>query len=347
MSFTAIHCRHLFVCLALGMLASGCGKPRPTVEFTKVPPAREGDPVKLDPIEGRVLGGTPGQRIVLYAKSGTWWVQPMADNPYTAVQGDATWRNVTHPGTEYAALLVDSGYVPPSQLKQLPTQGGAVQAVAVVKGAGTLPPLPKIVHFSGYDWIVREQWSERGGKLSPYSPANVWLDRSGHLHLRTTRQGSDWAGAEVQLTHSLGHGLYLFTVEDVSTLDPATALTLYSRDESALEQNYRELDIEISRWGEPGGQNGQFVMPPYSEPSNVVRFEAPPGPLSFSFRWSPGSVDFKAFRKSGPIAEHEFTAGVPTPGDESAHMTLYVYGHSPIPAQRGSEVVIEKFEYLP
>ena len=333
-----------FALVVLALITIGCGRP-PVLEFTAVPAGGEGNPIQLNPIEGRVTGATPGQRIVLYARSGVWWVQPLADKPFTEVRNDSTWRATTHPGTEYAALLVDPGYVPQAKLTALPVPGGAVRAVVSQKAKTAAPA---IIHFSGYDWEVRHQPSERGGTLNPYDPANVWLDSTGALHLRTTRQRDAWAGAEVQLTHSLGHGSYRFTVRDISHLDPATALTLYTRDESAADQNNREIDIEISRWGEPAAaKNAQYVVPPFNEPANVVRFTAPAGPLTYSFVWEPGRVFFRTMRDAAAISQHEFTSNVPAPGGESARMNLYVYGRARTPAKSPSEVVVDKFEYLP
>jgi len=47
------------------------------------------------------------------------------------------------------------------------------------------------------------------------------------------------------------------------------------------------------------------------------------------------------------VAEHVFTSGIPSPGEEKVHLNLYIYGRSRTPQQNGVEVVIEKFQYLP
>src|SRR5258708_13800237 len=107
----------------------------------------------MDTIEGRVIGVRPKQQIILYAKSGgRWWIQPFARDPlFTKIQGDSKWKNVTHLGEEYAALLVDPSYSPPQTMEFLPARGGAVAPVAVFKGPTSEPPLPpKALHFSGY-----------------------------------------------------------------------------------------------------------------------------------------------------------------------------------------------------
>jgi signal transduction histidine kinase len=124
--------------LGLCVVLSGCGartrKAGPSIEFTRVPLVGEGGPDKLDTIEGRAERARPGQKIVLFAKWGSWWVQPLADRPFTALQPDSSWKSSTHFGTEYAALLVDPGYLPQAKIDVLPNQGAGVVAVAVTRG---------------------------------------------------------------------------------------------------------------------------------------------------------------------------------------------------------------------
>ena len=131
----AVRSRLLLIvpCLAL----TGCaGRPGdgPSIRFTRIPPADKGGPDTLDVIEGRVAGAQRGQRIVVFAKSGVWWVQPEARQPFTEIRADSTWRSSTHLGTEYAALLVDAGYRPPLSAEALPKEGGGIVAVAIAPG---------------------------------------------------------------------------------------------------------------------------------------------------------------------------------------------------------------------
>ncbi len=70
-------CRVAFVLIAL--LLSGCRSPQkitPSIEFTEVPEAGPGGSARMGKIAGRVVGVRPLQRIVLFARSGRWWVQP-------------------------------------------------------------------------------------------------------------------------------------------------------------------------------------------------------------------------------------------------------------------------------
>jgi hypothetical protein len=322
-------------------------RPQPTVEFSRIPEAAEGGSQRRDTIEGRVRGARPGQQIVLFARSGIWWVQPLVNAPFTTIRPDSTWTSSTHLGTEYAALLVEPGYRPPETTEALPAVGGPIIAVATVKGPASQLRM-RMVRFSGYDWEIREVPSDRGGP-NLFDPANVWTDDKGFLHLAITRRQDQWTSAEVILTRSLGYGTYSFVVRDTSELDPAAAFSMITWDDRGAEQNHRELGIEISRWGDPSNKNAQFVIQPYYVAANVARFDAPPGTLTHSFRWEPERVSFKTVRGAPTdiVAAKELTSGVPSPGGEAIRINLYVFGYSPLPMQNQAEVVIEKFEYLP
>jgi len=312
----------------------------PSIEFTRIPPSGHGNSDKFEEIAGRVTGALPGERIVLFSLSGVWWVQPTEDRPFTNIQPDSRWTASTHPGSEYAALLVNGSYRPPLTVNALPAKGGPVRAVAIVNGApATRDPT---LQFSGYQWDVRS--------MVPGMPPSAWTDGEGFLHLRASRRGEQWDSAEVALSRSLGFGSYRFLVRDVSHLEPAAVFALFTWDDFGPP---REMDIEISRWGEPQDKNAQFVIQPYVVPANTVRFNAPAGPLTYWMDWEPGRVSFKttrAFNSRDPssvIAEHAFTSGVPSPGNERIHMNLYAYGNRLYPVQHELEVVIEKFEFLP
>ena len=335
-----------------GCLLASCRAPRPALEpaiaFTRLPPPAQGSPDKLYAIEGRATGVQPGHKIVLFAKSDVWWVQPTEANPYTNIQPDSTWQNVTHPGWAYAALVVDPKYRPPMTLKQLPKKGGYVFGVVTAEGVAARDTR-KTIHFRGYDWEVRDSASDRSGTRNRFDRDNAWVDASGHLHLRIARKDREWASAEVALSRSLGYGSYRVVVEDISHLEPAAVFSTFTWDESGGP--FREMDLEIARWGEPGNQNAQYVVQPYYVPANTVRFDAPAGRLTHVMKWSPGRVTFKTIRGTGSdgrvVDEHTFTSGIPSPGQESIHMNLYRFDNPPNQLRQPCEVVIEDFEYLP
>ncbi len=343
----------------LSVLVGGCNSKsvssRPTVQITQVPAANPGGPVELDFIEGRVSGVKPGQQIVLYARSGVWWIQPFANQPFTKIQPDSTWRNSTHLGTDYAALLVEPDFHPAAKITALPAEGNGVVAVAVSMGQPVAPIVSKVIHFSGYDWAVRNAANDRGGQSNFYDASNVWTDKNGFLHLRMEEHDGVWTCAEVSLNRSLGYGTYTFVVQDIGHFGPSAALGLFTNDDFRPDDIRSELDIELSRWGIADNKNAQYVVQPFYIPENVSRFTAPAGVLTHMLRWESGRASFKTVRGrvTGPgattISEHTFTLGVPTPAKETAHIGLYSYRYrnSKSTSQQPVEVVIEKFEFLP
>jgi len=354
----------LLVYFVLSGCHSSSTRSTPTITFTKVPPAyqesiytdiTESD-YKAGIIDGRVTGARPGQRIVLYAKTdGRWGLCAQSGQPFANIESDGQWKASVHLGLQYAALLVDPTYNLPQQTESLPIVGNGILALAVVNGQGPalVPPSPKILNFSGYEWTTSAGPIFRAGSRNFFDPANVWTDGKGGLHLRISGSPGRWAVAEVKLTRSLGYGTYRFQVRDISHLEPSATLTLITWDGVGTESNRRELDVELGRWGHLENTNVNYVVQPYYVPANYVAFRVPPGPYTHSFRWEPGQVTFSTVAGSGRagagrvINRHVFTSGVPSPGGASVRISLYVFHQGPIPLRNDNEVVIDKFEYLP
>ena len=345
--------RSLVVLCAFGAGCHSSKNRAPEVRISRAPDASPGGPEKLDYIEGAVKNARPGQHIVLYAHSGVWWVQPFAESTTTNILPDGSWKNSTHLGTEYAALLVDEGYIPSARTPALPAVGDRVAALVIVSGraAGAVPS--KTIHFSGYDWTVRATGSDRGGEANAYDLSNAWIDEKGFLHLRTSLLNGRWTCAEVSLTRSLGYGTYKFVMQDSGHLPPSAVVTFLTFDDERTQDSASEIDIELSRWGDPKRKNAQYVIQPYYVPENVLRFESPVGTVTHSFHWEPGRVTFQSARgfaresMERPVAAHVFSSGIPVPSRETARINLYDFQHSQHPSQPPAEVVIEKFEYLP
>jgi hypothetical protein len=356
----------LLVCFVLAGCQSSLKKSAPAVAFSKVPAAFQLSPYnihifksrdyKTDIIEGRATGVRPGQRIVLYTKTdGRWGVYRRSGQAFTNIDPDGRWKASIQLGTQYAALLVDPTYNPPDQTELLPIVGNGVAALVAVNGEGPAPVLqsPKILNFSGYEWTTSTGPIFRAGSRNSFDPTNVWTDKKGGLHLRVSGSPGKWNAAEVKLTRSLGYGTYRFEVRDASHLEPSAVLTFVTWDGVGSEQNRRELDVELSRWGYIDNDNAHYVVQPYYVPANIVRFRAPSGIVTHSFRWEPGQVTFSTTAGSANsksarlINQHVFTSGVPSPGGESVRISLYVFNQGQIPLKNENEITVDKFEYLP
>lgn len=67
-------------------------------------------------------------------------------------------------------------------------------------------------------------------------------------------------------------------MRDISHLEPAVVLSMTTFDDWAGEQHYREMDMEISRWGDAASKNNaQYGIQPFYVPGNVAPFIAPAG----------------------------------------------------------------------
>jgi hypothetical protein len=364
-----VHTATLSVLLLVYFVVTGCHSSSkisaPTLAFSKVPAAYQENPYKTDITErdyktgttdGLVTGASPGQRIVLYAKTdGRWGLCRQSGQPSTNIDADGQWKATVHLGLQYAALLVGPTYNPPEQTESLPIVGNGVVALAVANGKGpaSVLPLPKILNFSGYEWTTSTGPIFHAGSRNFFDPANVWTDQRGALHLRISGSPGKWTAAEVKLTRSLGYGSYRFQVRDTSHLDPSALLTLITWDGVGTESDRRELDVELGRWGHLENTNVDYVVQPYYLPANYFAFRERTGAYTHSFRWEPGQVTFSTVAGSDNtgggrvINRHVFTCGVSSPGAETVRIALYVFLRGPIPLKNENEVIIDRFEYLP
>ena len=345
----------LVLCLALNSCQSHKANSGPSIEFTHIPPAAQGGRERVDTISGRVRNARPKQQIVIYAHSGQWWVQPWPDHPFIPINADSTWSTETHLGFEYAALLVEPDYRPLTTMDVAPTQGASVALVTIVKGVGTPQLAPtRSLKFSGYDWGVRMIESDKGGTNNLYDPENAWADANGALHMQIKKKSGRWSCAEIFLNRGLGYGTYSVTVRDTSHLEPAAVFSMFTFDEWASQEHFREMDVEAGGWGGAANKNNaRYVIQPLYIPGNLFAFAPPSGTLTYVLRWESGHATFKTFRGRSAgagaqlVSEHEFTSGIPVPGKAIARLIFYVVASDKNPMQKPSEVVVEKFEYLP
>ena len=100
-----------------------------TVEFTEVPKTGAGSDSQGN-IAGVVKGisNPENYKIILYAHTDWWYVQPLTVNPYTDVNSAGVWSNWTHLGNRYAALLVRRSFHPKAKIMTLPHVDGDVIA---------------------------------------------------------------------------------------------------------------------------------------------------------------------------------------------------------------------------
>jgi hypothetical protein len=82
---------------------------------------------------------------------------------------------------------------------------------------------------------------------------------------------------------------------------------MHTYDRWGGEQHFREMNIEIGRWGDTVSKdNAQYGIQPFYVPGNMVRFTEPSGTLTHTLVWESGRASFKTVRGSslravGPV----------------------------------------------
>lgn len=309
------------------------------------------DFVDLDPGDRTIYGVANNVdasqiRVVLWALTNIWYVQPLIAAPYTTICDNGSWSNWTHPWQTMVAVLVDQTYVPGSVRY---THPGFEQGVlAFAQYPPIRPDLP--IQFSDYTWGVKQSADpfDPGPNYWSASVDNIWVDNDG-LHLRIYYDGSRWTCPEVYLLQSHGYGTYTFGLASrVDNLDQRTVFGCFT-----YESTSRELDIEFSRvLANPN--NSQYVVQPYTHGGNVYRFNMPAVTYStHQIEWRANHVLFRSWHGLGMdpdslIALWNYTGSdIPPENVERWRFNLWLFGGNPPVSGIGDEVIIRSFDYQP
>ncbi len=216
----------------------------------------------------------------------------------------------------------------------------------------------RTIQFSGYSWRVKtsETGVGPGPNLFSGEPGDVWVDTLGRLHLRIVKRDGRWYCSEVYSAKAFGYGIYTFTLAGpVDRLDKNAVLGLFTWDDNAPQYAYREIDIELSRWGDAAAANAQFVVQPWEHAGNEHRFEmAPSGVFSTqSFEWSADRILFSSRQGREPtlgdaIETWSYTGSdIPPPGAGNARINLWLMNGTPPSNGKSAEVVVDSFRFTP
>lgn len=322
-------------------------------------------------IEGIVGGVDPRlYRITLAIYVQGWWTKPYFSQPTVPIRNDSSWSgDITTGGcdacsTRIAAFLIPASYSPPlmQSAAEIPQElyNNSLAWVIVDRG-----PEQRVVRFADYDWIVKRFDCPAGPGPNLFSDKDedVFVDNEGALHLSIAQHDNQWYSTEVILEENFGYGQYIFQTRGrIDELDPCAVLGQFLWDNFA-PPNYRELDIEYSRWcNEKETNNTQFVVQPYTRSGNLYRFPVAltdnNNELTNVITWRPGRVDFVIYHghhdMTSPPPEHDVIVSwtyegpdVPTPGQENPRINLWqMSGQPPVYGQR-VEVVTSNFFFLP
>jgi hypothetical protein len=336
------------------------GLATPTIEFTHVPAWGS-----FSNLEGRVSGVDPTDCMVsvcIYVEG--WWTKPYQTFPLTTIMEDGSWTcDITTGGndqdaTRIIAFLVPQGYTPPFMEGQaaIPQE---VYDTALDFAYVEREPRYRSIQFSGMTWDVKASMSVLGPGPNYFSDStnDVWVDASGALHLRIAYHDDRWNCTEIIASNSLGYGTYVFHLGGgLSNLDKNMVVGLFTWDTTAPQFNYREIDIEFSRWGVGGDPNAQYVVQPWSAAGNRFRFDlAEDRESTHHFTWRSNSVSFgscygwtRTPAEPDAVTNWAYTGNsVPPCGDEHPRINFWLMHGLPPSAGQGGEIVVDRVEFVP
>lgn len=242
----------------------------------------------------------------------------------------------------------------------------AIAALALTAGAspsgGDVRPVAeadeRVIRFGGFRWDVKRSSEPVGPGPNRFSgrPQDVWVDDHGRLHLTITKRDGHWWSTEIVSRRAFGHGRYVFSVAGpVEDLDPNAVLGLFTWSDEP-EEHHREIDVELSRWGDAGARNAQFVVQPWHRAGHRHRFRATAerSVTTYSFAWRSERVNFLA--QQGPLAvppepgdliERWSFAGDDVPSAEGAHarINLWLFRGDPPAEGERVELVLTDFDF--
>ena len=295
--------------------------------------------------------------VAAYIDVGGWWTKPHSNAPLAAIAPNGTWTvDITTSdndayATKVAVFVVPKTYAPPvlGGGPTLPAElyDHAIAHAEVVRRAG------RTISFAGHAWRVKFSPIPVGPGPNHFSDdaRDVWVDGDGYLHLRIGNRGGAWYTTEVVCADTLEYGTYTLTLgTPVASLDRNAVLGFFTWDSAAPQVNYRELDIEISRWGSASADNAQYVVQPSTVEGNLHRFDISGAGTdsTHSIDWRADQVTFSSAEAHGsPLQSWTYAnpAGIPPTGAGNLHINLWLNGGQPPSDDHDVEVVVKGFAF--
>jgi len=219
------------------------------------------------------------------------------------------------------------------------------------------------IMFSGLEWHVRDSMGRAEGPDENYwgkSIKNVWVDESGRLHLKITRdeKADKWHCPEVVAVNPLGYGDYIFLVagrlRDILIENEVLGLFNY------LDANH-EIDIEYAKgaWSDGMDFFGQFALQPAGicERHEFALDSIADGmdETESYFNWQKGVVSFRSSYYDAINADgwtgYRCIPEEDVDGDGSLdlqiHINLWLYGSKRNIKEEPKDIIINKFVHFP
>jgi hypothetical protein len=226
-------------------------------------------------------------------------------------------------------------------------------ALILALSLSSLPPRAegtRSLRFGGFVWDFKKS-------LEPMNPGpnlwgdgadQAWVDQDGRLHLSIVKREEAWSSVELIESKRLGYGTFSVDVDSsIRNLDPNAIFGFFTWDQISGRYS-RELDIEVSRWGNPESLPGWFTVQPYEIRENQHGFDLPPAKsYTFWMGWSKEAIVFSCFADGVPVTTWTWSGKVPTPGAARLHLNLWLFQGREPAGFGATEVILSNLRYTP
>jgi hypothetical protein len=231
-------------------------------------------------------------------------------------------------------------------VKPRPTRGTlAAFILALVIATGARADT-RTVEFAGLTWQVHRGFGGPGPNRFSDGSDSVWVDELGQLHMKIRKVGDAWFSSEVYTLDSLGYGTYRFQIaSDAELYDPQVVVGLFT-----YLDDQHEIDIELTRQGDPHAPEGNYTVQPYFIPGNMAKFELGLHDNStHAFEWRPDSIFFQSLdgRRINPavpedvISDWTYTGNsIPLAGAERLYINFYLFQGVPPANGADAELIV-------
>jgi hypothetical protein len=219
----------------------------------------------------------------------------------------------------------------------------------------------KRLRFAGYDFKIKE-----GRNLGPgpndWAASQVFVDKTGRLHLRFSKKDGRWLAGEIQSVSRLGFGTYEIEFEgDIHNLDRNVVFGFFNYPTADVGPDAtNEIDIEFARWGRGGNKVLNYTVWPVTPGLKYAHqdfgFRTSQGRSLHRFTWTADRVSYLSqdLRDDGSVGRQvawDFLPADPGPRISTSPMPIFFnlwgfQGNSPSDGEP-VEVIVTRFTFTP
>lgn len=227
-------------------------------------------------------------------------------------------------------------------------------------------PGGRTLNFGGKSWRIKGPGVfGPGPNAFSDSTDQVWVDSENHLHMRIRNSSGVWYSSEITTEEVLGYGDYQFTT--IGRIDALASNVVFGFfhwqyplcfDGGNPWNLHNEVDVEISRWGNPADVPAQFIVQPFQVANNGERFDLSYSSdtelTTFAYRWFSDRIEFRAWKGDtnselpGNMIHSWVYTGPYIPSEDIArmHMNFWQF-QGPPDDGLDQEIVITDFVFIP